>query len=105
MNRRIFKKITSSNYIYPTKRIRNFIYRTYYIDENGDAIINYKDTLGWSFVLKRIKIRSKLLHKCFNSCKYLMKAAGRAEWLKELRRMDYRTEILQNKINKGDKHE
>jgi hypothetical protein len=100
MNRRIFKKITSHKYIYPTKRIRNIAYR---IDENGDAIINYKDMLGWSLVLKRIKIRSKLLHKCFNSCKYLMKASGQTEWLKELRRMDYRTERLQNQIDRGDK--
>ncbi len=102
MNRRIFKKITSHKYIYPTKRIQNI---TYYIDENDDAIINYKDTHVWSFVLKRIKIRSKLLHKCFNSCKYLMKASGKNEWLKELHRMDYITKRLQNQINKVYKNE
>lgn len=100
MNRRIFKKITSHKYIYPTKRIQNI---AYHIDENGDAIMNYKDVRVWSFILKRIKIRNKLLHKCFKTRKYLMKASSRTEWLKELHRMDYKTKRLQNQIDKGYK--
>lgn len=100
MNRRIFKKITSHKYIYPTKRIQNI---AYHIAENGDVIMTYKDIRVWSFILKRIKIRNKLFHKCFKTRKYLMKASSRAEWLKELHRMDYKTERLQNQIDKGYK--
>ena len=106
MNRRIFKKIASHKYIYPTKRIQNIIY---HIDESGDTIMYYKKTCYkyWSFVLKRIEIRNKLLLKYFATRKYLMKVPSRTELSKQLHRMvtirrTIKTEKLKNQINKRD---
>lgn len=106
MNRRIFKKITSHKYIYPTKRIQNIIR---HIDKSGDTIMYYKKNYYkyWLFILKRIEIKNKLFHKCFATRKYLMKVPSRTELSKQLHRMvtirrAIRTEKLQNRINKRD---
>ena len=69
MNRRIFKKITSHKYIYPTKRIQNIIR---HIDESGDTIMYYTKNCYkyWSFILKRIEIPLSMLakpHRVFKS--------------------------------------
>ena len=100
MNRRIFKKITSHKYIYPTKRIQNIIR---HIDESGDTIMCYKKNYDkyWSFILKRIEIKNKLFHKYFVTRKYLMKVPSQTERLKQLHRMvtirrTIKTEKLQN---------
>ena len=80
MNRRIFKKITSHKYIYPTKRIQNIIR---HIDESGDTIMYYKKNFYkyWLFILKRIEIKNKLFHKYFATRKYLMKVPKRDYYL------------------------